>query len=208
MHVIDDDEQIRRAVAALFDLHRIPARTYESAEQFLATEPLSPPGCLLVDVHLPGMSGFDLVRRLKSEGWPSPILLMSGQGDVATAVEAMKFGALDYIEKPFEAGQLLDAVIEAREVEAQRLRRLEECDRCRLMLGALTGRQSEVLAGVLAGKSNKHMARELNVSVRTVEAHRADLMRRTGAHSIGELVRMVAVAGLLGPEGGFAPPAG
>ncbi len=194
VHVIDDDEAMRQSLEFLLDTAGYAARTYESAPQFLDHLKQLEPGCIVTDVRMPEMSGLDLVRRLNAEGVGLPVIVLTGHGDVPLAVEAMKAGVKDFLEKPFDDEVLLSAVAAALDSgkEAQR----EEAERRQFetMLASLSPREKDVLHGVVAGKPNKVIALELGISPRTVEVYRANVMTKTGAGSLSDLVRMALLA--------------
>lgn len=195
LHVIDDDAGLRDALAFLLEVNGVNARFYESGDAFLAALPVED-GCLLTDVRMPGLTGLELVRELKDRGVDLPVIVMTGHGDVPLAVEAMKAGVVDFIEKPFSDDVLLAAVKAAFE----RLRNDVEPDAARLAaegrLAQLSPRERDVLAGVVEGKLNKVIAYELEISPRTVEIYRANLMSKTGARNVADLMRIALAAGL------------
>jgi two-component system response regulator FixJ len=194
--VIDDDEAVRRSVAFLLEMADLPARTYGSAREFLDIVDSLRNGCVVTDVRMPGMSGLDLVRHLKDIGVKLPVIVITGHGDVPMAVEAMRAGVTDFLEKPFDDVALIAAVRAALDQQVATAPHPEERERFETMLGALSGREREVLQGVIAGKQNKVIAFELGISPRTVEVYRANVMSKTGAHSLSELVRIALLAGL------------
>ena len=195
LHVIDDDAGLRDALAFLLEVNGVNARFYESGDAFLAALPVED-GCLLTDVRMPGLTGLELVRELKDRGVDLPVIVMTGHGDVPLAVEAMKAGVVDFIEKPFSDDVLLAAVKAAFE----RLNNDVEPDAARLAaegrLAQLSPRERDVLAGVVEGKLNKVIAYELEISPRTVEIYRANLMSKTGARNVADLMRIALAAGL------------
>ena len=194
VHVIDDDEAMRDSLCFLLETSSLRARAYESAVQFLEQADDLAPGCIVTDVRMPEMSGLELVRRLKERGVPHPMIVITGHGDVPLAVEAMKAGAVDFLEKPFEEEALLRAIRSALAKGA--LSAADEAERQRLrdVFDALSPREQEVLQGVVDGKLNKVIAFELGISPRTVEVYRANVMSKTGARGLSELVRMVLLA--------------
>jgi two-component system response regulator FixJ len=200
VHVVDDDDAMRHSLLFLLDCAGLEARAYESALAFLETLGSMERGCIVTDVRMPGMSGIELVGRLREAGVSDPVIVITGHGDVPLAVEAMKAGVSDFIEKPFDDQQLLSAVRcaldKSRGICAQESGRRETEAR----LAALSGREREVLQGLVDGKPNKIIAFDLGISARTVEIYRANVMSKMQAKSLSELVRMAL---LLGP----APPA-
>jgi two-component system response regulator FixJ len=194
VHVIDDDEAMRDSLAFLLDCAGLNARTYESAPRFLEGLERLERGCVVTDIRMPDMTGLELVERLKALGVPDPVIVITGHGDVPLAVEAMKKGVVDFIEKPFSEERLLDAVRSAlsrgedlREEEQRR-------QRVRDRLDALSGRERQVLDGLVDGKPNKIIAFDLGISARTVEIYRANVMTKMEAGSLSELVRMALLA--------------
>jgi two-component system response regulator FixJ len=196
VHVIDDDEAMRDSIAFLLDVQGFTARLYESAVSFLEALPSVAGGCIVTDIRMPDMTGLELIRRLKTDGVDLPVIVMTGHGDVPLAVEAMKAGVVDFIEKPFTNAMFIGAVRAAlapREaVQTEDPARLE----AQRKLADLSPRERDVLAGVVAGKANKAIAFELDISPRTVEIYRANLMAKTGARHIAQLMRIALAAGL------------
>jgi two-component system, LuxR family, response regulator FixJ len=195
VHVIDDDDGVRDALAFLLDVNGIVASFYPSADAFLDALPAEA-GCVLTDVRMPGMTGLDLVRELTARGVDFPVVVMTGHGDVPLAVEAMKAGVRDFIEKPFDDEHLISCLRGALEAA----RSSEEPDQARRRasdrLAELSARERDVLAGVIEGKMNKQIAFDLAISPRTVEIYRANLMAKTGARNVAELMRIALAAGL------------
>ncbi len=190
VHVIDDDEAMRDSLAFLLDTAGLKARTYESAPQFLAALETVPAGVIVTDIRMPEMTGLELVRRLKSRECTYPVIMITGHGDVPLAVEAMKAGVVDFLEKPFEEDTLL-AAIRAAQAPPASVSEDPERERIRAVLDSLSPREHEVLDGVVEGKLNKIIAHELGISPRTVEVYRANVMSKTGARGLSELIRMV-----------------
>lgn len=195
VHVIDDDEAVRVSLAFLLEMADLPARTYDSALAFLEVVPELQTGCIVTDVRMPGMSGLDLVNRLKILGVTLPVIVITGHADVPLAVEAMRAGVVDFLEKPFDDTTLVAAIRAALNLQVKAARQSSEREGFEQMLATLSGREREVLQGVLAGKLNKIIAFELGISPRTVEVYRANVMSKTGAHSLSELVRIAMLAG-------------
>ena len=194
VHLIDDDEGVRQAVAFLLATSGFAVRVYESAIAFLDALPSVQPGCVVTDVRMPGMDGLALQRELKTRDIALPVIVMTGHGDVPLAVEAMKAGAVDFIEKPFNDESLLSAIRVAIDRHARDAQRGGEIAAINRKLGTLSPREREVLDGLVAGLPNKSIAYDLKISARTVEVHRANVMTRMGANSVADLVRMVFVA--------------
>jgi len=195
VHVIDDDEAMRESLAFLLDTAGFTAKTYESAVEFLEQIEALPEGCIVTDVRMPELSGLDLVRRLNALGLKHPVIVITGHGDVPLAVEAMKAGVVDFLEKPFNDETLLAAIRMA--LSGQERLQQQDSDKLRFeaTLAGLSPRERDVLTGVVAGKPNKIIAYELGISPRTVEVYRANVMTKTGAGSLSELVRMALLAG-------------
>jgi len=193
VHLIDDDEGVRQAVAFLLTTSGFAVRVYESAAAFLDALPSVQPGCVVTDVRMPGMDGLALQRELKTRGVSQPVIVITGHADVPLAVEAMKAGAVDFIEKPFNDDVLLSAIRVAIDRHGRDTRHSEEIAAIKAKLASLSPREREVLDGLVAGLPNKTIAYDLKISARTVEVHRANLMTRMGARSVADLVRMVFV---------------
>jgi two-component system response regulator FixJ len=188
VHLIDDDEDVRRALAFLLGTAGLAVKVYESATSFLAQDLAALAGCVVSDVRMPGIDGLELVRRLAASGVRLPVVVMTGHADVAMAVEAMKAGAIDFIEKPFADEVLLSAIQAAFSREERRPG--DKDPHVQARLDSLTPREKQVLDGLLAGHPNKTIAFDLGLSPRTVEVHRANVMTKMGASSLSELVRM------------------
>jgi two-component system response regulator FixJ len=193
VHVIDDDEAMRGSLAFLLDSADMIARTYESAPAFLTNLKDIEDGVIVTDVRMPEMNGLELVRRLRREGCALPVIVITGHGDIPLAVEAMKAGVVDFLEKPFDDEALLRAIRFALAGEEADDTRAEK-KRLNVILDGLSPREKEVLDGVVEGKMNKIIAYELGISPRTVEVYRANVMSKTGAGGLSELVRMVLLA--------------
>ena len=194
--VVDDDQAMRTSLQWLIESTGMQVRTFDSADAFLAAYYPGRAGCLLLDVRMPGMSGLELQSYLAREGYRLPVIIITGHGDVPMAVRAMKAGAVDFIEKPFNDEFLLDSIRRALAVDAEQrglqVRQAEIATR----LALLTPREHEVMEMVAEGRSNKEIANALGVSAKTVEAHRARVMEKMEARSLAELVRMVLTANL------------
>ena len=194
IHIIDDDEAIRDSLDYLLGAASMTVRTYASADEFLTRLEALDPGCIVTDVRMPGMSGLDLVRVLTERGLTHPVIVITGHGDVSMAVEAMRAGAIDFLEKPFEHETLLASIRFALSNAPRADQSQAEKARLRAILETLSPREQDVLNGVVDGKMNKVIAFELGISPRTVEVYRANMMSKTGARSLSELVRMVTLA--------------
>jgi two-component system, LuxR family, response regulator FixJ len=189
--VVDDDEGVRNSMRFLLKSVGLPARALASAGEFLESYQPGQPGCLVLDVRMPGMSGLELQQQLNLRGAVIPVIFITGHGDIPMAVEAMQQGAFDFLQKPFRDQDLIDRIQRALERDARSRVALVEHARIRERLDSLTPREREVLALMTRGKPNKIMAAELGVSQRTVEIHRARVMEKSGAASLAQLVRMV-----------------
>jgi len=197
VYVIDDDEAVRDSLRFLLNTAGLVAQTYESATSFLNHLPRVKAGCIVTDVRMPGLSGLDLLRRLKELHSAVPVIVITGHGDVPLAVEAMKSGAADFLEKPFNDEALLAAVNVALRDQGASAKR--DADRVGVMdrLATLTARERQVLEGLVAGHPNKTIAFDHGISPRTVEIYRANVMSKMQAASLSDLVRMALIAGML-----------
>jgi two-component system response regulator FixJ len=204
VHVIDDDDAIRESLAFLLESAELDVRTYESANAFLEALPHDVHGCVVTDIRMPGVSGIELLRHLRTMGVALPVIVITGHADVALAVEAMKSGAIDFIEKPFDDDSFLSTIRSALRRHEKDSRREAERSEIHSRLAALSGRERQVLEGLVAGYPNKTIAFDLGISARTVEIYRANVMTKMQATSLSDLVRMALVAGVLGP--GSDPP--
>jgi len=189
--VVDDDEGVRNSLRFLLKSVGLMTRALASASEFLEVYKHNQPGCLVLDVRMPGMSGIELQQQLNLRGAPIPVIFITGHGDIPMAVEAMQHGAFDFLQKPFRDQDLIDRIQRALERDARNRAALAQHVRIRERLESLTPREREVLVLMTRGKPNKVMAAELGVSQRTVEIHRARVMEKSGANSLAHLVRMV-----------------
>jgi two-component system response regulator FixJ len=196
VHVVDDDEGVRKSLAFLLDCQGIQARTYESPLHFLAVVPTMQHGCIITDVRMPEMSGVELIARLKSLGVTDPVIVITGHADVPMAIQALHAGVTDFIEKPFSEEAILGAVRRALEKQRSRGEIEEERDRILERMATLSGREREVMDGLVEGHANKNIAYDLQISARTVEVYRANVMAKMQARTLSELVRMVMIARL------------
>jgi len=197
VHVVDDDEAMRDSMAFLLRAENFQVQTYADAADFLAALPQIKVGCVVTDVRMPGMSGIELLQRLRELKVSLPVIVVSGHGDVPLAVEAMKTGALDFIEKPFDDDVFLRAVRLALSAQAVDSQRQAQKATINSRLESLSNREREVLEGLVAGHPNKTIAYDLGISPRTVEIYRANVMEKMQARSLSDLVRMALVGGLL-----------
>lgn len=197
VHVVDDDEAMRDSMAFLLRAENLQVQTYADATDFLNALPEIKAGCVVTDVRMPGMSGIELLQRLRELKVSVPVIVVSGHGDVPLAVEAMKTGALDFIEKPFDDDVFLRAVRMALSAHAVDSQRQAQKAAINSRLESLSNREREVLEGLVAGHPNKTIAYDLGISPRTVEIYRANVMEKMQARSLSDLVRMALVGGLL-----------
>ncbi len=191
VHVIDDDADVRQSLAFLLSTAGLAVRVHDSATSFLQALPEVHQGCVVTDIRMPGMDGLQLQRRLAELRPALPVIVMTGHGDVPLAVEAMKAGAVDFIEKPFDDEVLIAAIRTALARHARDGEREERMRTIRARLAALSERERAVLQGLVEGKANKVIAYDLGISARTVEVYRANVMTKMQADSLSELVRMV-----------------
>ena len=195
VQVIDDDADVRQSLAFLLSTAGLAVRVHDSAVSFLKVLDEVQAGCVVTDIRMPQMDGLELQRRLRAQGSKLPVIVMTGHGDVALAVEAMKAGAVDFIEKPFDDDVLLAAIRTALSRHAEDSEREARKAVIQDRLKALSEREREVLGGLVAGKANKVIAHELGISPRTVEVYRANVMTKMQADSLSDLVRMALVEG-------------
>jgi len=195
VHLIDDDDAVRVSLAFVLEMNDLPAKTYASGLEFLEVADTLSGGCVVTDVRMPELSGLELVRRLKDRGFTLPVIVITGHGDVPLAVEAMRAGVIDFIEKPFEEDVLIGSIRRALVTSTEAKVQDPERQRFEEMLSGLSGREKDVLRGVVAGKMNKVIAFELGISPRTVEVYRANVMSKTKANGLSDLVRIALRAG-------------
>lgn len=195
VYLVDDDDAIRRSAGFMLKTSGYQVRSYVSGVELLREKALEP-GCILLDVRMPEMDGLEVQQKLRDRGTGLPVIVMTGHGDVTVAVQAMKAGAVDFIEKPFEKAVLIEAIEEG-------FSRIEHADRsqvraeeARVRLQVLTPREHEVLEGLVLGHPNKTIAYDLDISPRTVEIHRANVMSKLGVASLSEALRIAFAAGL------------
>ena len=194
VHLVDDDDAIRRSAGFLLKTSGFLVVPYASGDAFLAQAKSAVPGCVLLDIRMPGMDGLEVQQAMIDRGIALPVVMLTGHGDITLAVRAMKAGAVDFLEKPFEKTALLGAVDKA-------FNRLRQGDRLQmsaadatLQLASLTGRERDVVAGLIQGHPNKTIAFDLGISSRTVEIHRANLMRKLGATSLSDVLQIAFAA--------------
>mgnify|MGYP001617888357 FL=1 len=195
VHVIDDDVAVRQSMAFLLSTAGYAVRVHESAIAFLQALPDSEDGCVVTDIRMPGMDGLELQGHLKSMKVGLPVIVITGHGDIALAVQAMKAGAIDFIEKPFDDDVLLAAIRSALARSLHNVEREAQFAEIGRRLQSLSDRERDVLEGLVAGKPNKIIAHDLGISARTVEVYRANVMTKMRADSLSDLVRMAILSG-------------
>ncbi|PZR87935.1 MAG: DNA-binding response regulator [Stutzerimonas stutzeri] len=195
VHIVDNDAAVRQSLSFLLASDGLPVRLHESAVAFLDKVGAGGRGCVVTDVRMPEIDGIEFLRRLRQSGYAMPVIVMTGHADVPLAVEAMKEGALDFVEKPFDDETILGAVRSALSRHRERFRIDNETQEIRQRLQSLSERERQVLDGLVAGKANKVIAFDLDISPRTVEIYRANVMTKMQARSLSELVRFVLLAG-------------
>jgi FixJ family two-component response regulator len=197
--VVDDEESVRLSLTALLESVGLTVRSFARPADVLQA-PLARPGCVVLDIRMPGMSGLEVFERLRERFPDVPIVFITGHGEVSTAVRAMKAGALDFLEKPFSHQELLDLVQEALDREAKRAAARADAEDILARLAQLTARELKVLELIIAGMSSKMIASELGISVKTVEAHRTSTMSKMRAKNAAELVRLAVSGGVRGKD--------
>jgi two-component system response regulator FixJ len=194
VHMVDDDDAIRRSVGFMLKTSGFHVRTYESGVELLKSAPELEPGCILLDIRMPGMDGLEVQTALRDKGIALPVIIMTGHGDVTLAVQAMKAGAVDFIEKPFEKAVLLSAIEHGIERLKRSAAEIDRADEAAVRLQVLTPRERDVLDGLAKGLPNKTIAYDLGISPRTVEIHRANVMGKLGVKSLSEALRIAFAA--------------
>jgi len=197
VHIIDDDKALRESLAFLLRSAQLEVRSFDSAKTFLDALPNASVGCVITDIRMPDMSGIDLLRRLKELKVGVPVIVITGHGDVALAVEAMKIGAADFFEQPFNDDQLVASVRAALQQQQDQTKRGAERAEIEHRISTLSAREKDVLAGLIDGRANKQIAFDLGISPRTVEIYRAKLMNKMQAESLSDLVRMALISEML-----------
>ncbi|WP_136619218.1 MULTISPECIES: response regulator FixJ [Mesorhizobium] len=195
VHIVDDEEPVRKSLAFLLTMSGFAVKMHESATDFLAAASGIRNGVLVTDLRMPDMTGVELLRNLVKANTSLPAVVITGHADVPMAVEAMKAGATDFIEKPFEDVVLIEAIQRAAEQLVDKPPQLDDVASIQTRLGRLSDRERQILSGVVAGLPNKSIAYDLNISPRTVEVHRANVMAKMQATSLPQLVRMALAAG-------------
>ncbi|NIJ41498.1 two-component system response regulator FixJ [Parvibaculum indicum] len=198
--IVDDDEAVRESLQALVETEGYAVQAFDSARGFLDGFASPDIGCLVVDVRMPDMGGLELQAELVARGNGLPVIVVTGHGDVPLAVQAMKAGAVDFIEKPYNDQQLLDTIARALDMARNRQSQSSFAQEARERVASLTPREAQVLEHLVAGRANKVIAYELGISPRTIEIHRAHVMEKMQARSLSDLVRMALEAGVRTPE--------
>lgn len=200
VYIVDDDDAARDSLGFLLRSAKLAVKAFDSADAFVSALPSLGSGCVVTDIRMPGMSGIELLKHIRKQSRPIPVIVVTGHGDVPLAVEAMKHGAADFLEKPFDDEAMLASVRRAlskqKQSEKRDAERAEVLDR----FATLSMRERQVLEGLVAGLPNKSIAYDLKISPRTVEIYRANTMTKMGAGSLSELVRMALTAGVLVPS--------
>ena len=191
VYIVDDAEEVRSAITLLMESVGLDVVAFDSADNFLANYRTNFEGCILLDVRMPGMSGLDLQEKLNEKGNAPPVIIISGHGDIPMAVKAVQAGAINFVEKPFNEQELLDSVHRAFKVDSLQRGKNMKVDAIKEKIDTLTKRENEVLYAITAGKRNKVIAADLNISLSTVEAHRGHVMQKMEAKSLSDLMRMV-----------------
>jgi two-component system, LuxR family, response regulator FixJ len=195
VQIIDDDDTLRDFLGLLLERAGFRVRSHKSAVAFLAVADGLPPGCVITDVRMPGIGGLELIKRLKAMGVGHPVIVLSGHGEIPLVVEAMRVGAVDFLEKPIDGVMLLDRVRAAMDASPEAIQRALRAREARRTLATLSGREREVLEGLVSGKSTKVIAAELGIGSRTVEEYRANVNTKMGVSSFSELVQLAVLAG-------------
>ena len=190
VYVVDDDEAVRDSMSMLLESADLPFRCFDSADSFLDSQNGKERGCLVLDIRMPGMTGLELQKRLAQSGSSLPVIFMTGHGDVPMAVEAMRQGAFDFLRKPIAEADFLERIGNALEAETGNWHERVDRERAREQLASLTEREQEVFALVADGHANKAIAANLDISERTVEVHRANVMKKLEARTLAQLVRI------------------
>ena len=199
IYLVDDDPELRKAIERLLESAGLKVTSFASAQQFLASYDRQAPGCLVLDLAMPSLNGLQLQRKLEQQASALPIVFLTGRGDIAASVQAMKHGASDFLTKPVDDTELLAAIHEALATDRQRRRGSAERERIAQCLAALTERERQVLEHIAAGRLNKQIAAELGTVEKTIKFHRGNLMRKMGVRVVADLVKLAERAGIGAP---------
>ncbi len=199
IYLVDDDPELRKAIERLLESAGLKVTGFASAQQFLDSHDRHAPGCLVLDLAMPGLNGLQLQRELEQRASALPIVFLTGRGDIAASVQAMKHGASDFLTKPVDDTELLAAIHEALAADRQRRRGSAERERIAQCLAALTERERQVLEHIVAGRLNKQIAAELGTVEKTIKFHRGNLMRKMGVRVVADLVKLAERAGIGAP---------
>ena len=200
VYLVDDDPDLLEAIERLLESAGLSVATFASAQLFLNRYDRKAPGCLVLDLAMPGINGLELQRALEQQASPLPIIFLTGRGDIATSVQAMKHGATDFLTKPVDDTTLIAAIQEALACDRTRRRKSVERERVAKCLESLTGRERQVLEQIVAGRLNKQIAAELGATEKTIKFHRGNLMRKMGVRVVAELVKLAERAGIGSPS--------
>lgn len=196
VHIIDDDEAVRRSTGFMLKASGFCVKTYDSGDAFLKDARNAEPGCILLDVRMPGMDGLEVQDKLRAHGITMPVIILTGHGDIAIAVKAMKAGAIDFIEKPFEKSVLVEAINEGMKRLGDAAFNIASAQEASIRLAVLSPRERDVLEGLVHGHPNKTIAYDLGISPRTVEVHRANVMAKLEVRSLSDALRLAFAAGI------------
>lgn len=196
IHIVDDEDAVRTSLATLLGVHGFATRVYESGQAFLGSVDAAALGCALVDVKMPGLDGIGLVEQMGKRGIKLPVIMMTGFGEVTIAVKAMKAGAVDFLEKPLDEGELLTILSRILSQSQASVQLSERKEQASARLARLTDRERDVFNGLMMGKTNKGIALDLGISPRTVEIHRARLMEKLEVSTLSDVIRLALVLGL------------
>ncbi|WP_020410498.1 response regulator transcription factor [Hahella ganghwensis] len=194
VYVVEDDEPVRDSLLLLLKAEGYATKGYGNAAAFLEEDVVNLSGCLILDIRMPGMTGMELHKKLLEMGCAIPVIFVTGHGDVAMAVEAMKLGAVDFVQKPYREEDLLEKVKQALSMDAEQQEALKYKEKLKQRIESLTPRELEIMDMMIEGNANKVIAIELDISQRTVEIHRSRVMQKMGTHSLAQLVQMVLAA--------------
>lgn len=194
VYVVEDDEAVRDSLSLLLKAEGYQVETFDSAESFLKQPIRELRGCAVLDIRMPGITGMELHKKMVAQNCALPVIFVTGHGDIDMAVEAMKAGAVDFVQKPYRDEELLEKIAEALKMDAEQQDALQEKEELKRRIDSLTPREAEIMDMMVAGNANKVIAIDLDISQRTVEIHRSRVMQKMGTHSLAQLVQMVIAA--------------